>query len=128
MSGATVSAHVNASIPGTRRQRDAALVTLGREHGRVRDRLLALDRQIEQLALEAADPARHQLIQSLPGFGSVTAARLIGYLPEELLQAGSNRTAATRLQAFLGERISRAFRPSSFTTDSIMRLHLTDRA
>jgi len=30
------------------------------------------------------------------------AARLIAHLPEELLQAGSNRTAATRLQAFMG--------------------------
>lgn len=65
-------------------------------------RFLALDRQIEQLALQAADPLRHQLIQTLPGFGPITAAKLIAYLPEELLQAGSNRTAATRLQAFLG--------------------------
>ena len=65
-------------------------------------RLLALDRQIEQLALQAADPIRHQLIQAFPGVGPITAAKLIAYLPEELLQAGSNRTAATRLQAFMG--------------------------
>ncbi len=52
-------------------------------------RLLVLDRQIEQLALQAADPARHQLLQTLPGFGPITAAKLIAYLPEELLQAGS---------------------------------------
>ena len=79
-----------------------ALVALLQSMAELETRLLALDRQIQQLALQAADPARHQLIQTLPGFGPLTAAKLIAYLPEELLQAGSNRTAATRLQAFMG--------------------------
>ena len=79
-----------------------ALVALLQSMADLEGRLLALDRQIEQLALQAADPARHQLIQTLPGFGPISAAKLIAYLPEELLQAGSNRTAATRLQAFMG--------------------------
>lgn len=32
----------------------------------------------------------------------VVAAGVLAYLPEELLQAGNRRTAATRLQAFMG--------------------------
>ena len=79
-----------------------ALVALLQSMAELETRLRALDRQIEQLALQAADPARHQLLQTLPGFGPITAAKLIAYLPEEVLQAGSNRTAATRLQAFMG--------------------------
>jgi len=79
-----------------------ALVALLQSMAELETRLLALDRQIEQLAFQAADPARHQLLQTLPGFGPITAAKLIAYLPEELLHAGSNRTAATRLQAFMG--------------------------
>ncbi len=67
----------------------------------LQQRLAQLDRQIEQLARQA-DPARHALIQTLPGFGPTTAAKVIAYLPEELLQCGSHRTAATRLQAFMG--------------------------
>jgi transposase len=65
-------------------------------------RLAELDRQIEQLALAACDPERKQLIQNIPGFGPTTAARVIAYLPDELLHSGNNRTAATRLQAFMG--------------------------
>ena len=79
-----------------------ALVALLQSMAELEARLRALDRQIEQLALQAADPARLQLLQTLPGFGPISAAKLIAYLPEELLQAGSNRTAATRLQAFMG--------------------------
>ena len=79
-----------------------ALLALLQSMTELETRLRALDRQIEQLALQAADPARHQLIQTVPGFGPIAAAKLIAYLPEEVLQAGSNRTAATRLQAFMG--------------------------
>ncbi len=79
-----------------------ALVALLQSMAELEARLRDLDRQIEQLALQAADPVRQQLLQTLPGFGPITAAKLIAYLPEEVLQAGSNRTAATRLQAFMG--------------------------
>lgn len=78
-----------------------ALVALLQSIADLEARLLALDRQIEQLA-QASAPARHQLIQTLPGFGPIIAAKVIAYLPEELFQAGNNRTAATRLQAFMG--------------------------
>ena len=54
-----------------------ALVALLQSMADLEGRLLALDRQIEQLALQAADPARHQLIQTLPGFGPISAAKLI---------------------------------------------------
>ncbi len=79
-----------------------ALLALLQSMAELEARLRDLDRQIEQLALQAADPVRQQLLQTLPGFGPITAAKLIAYLPEEVLQAGSNRTAATRLQAFMG--------------------------
>ena len=65
------------------------------------ERLAQLDREIEERARQA-DPARHALLQTLPGFGPTLAAKVIAYLPEELLRAGSHRTAATRLQAFMG--------------------------
>ena len=65
-------------------------------------RLAQLDRQIEQLAIAACDPKRKQLIEDIPGFGPATTAKVIAYLPEELLHSGNNRTAATRLQAFMG--------------------------
>ncbi len=65
-------------------------------------RLAALDHQIATRALQLAGPQRHQLIQSVPGFGPTLAAKVIAYLPEPLLQTGSHRTAAIRLQAFMG--------------------------
>ena len=66
------------------------------------NRLAQLDRQIEQLALQAAAPARQRAHPERPRLWPATAAKLVAYLPEELLQSGSNRTAATRLQAFMG--------------------------
>jgi len=50
-------------------------------------------------------PALHQtkaLLQTLPGFGAITVAKVIAHLPEEIIRASSDRTAATRLQAFMG--------------------------
>lgn len=64
-------------------------------------RLARLDQQIQTLARQA-DPTRHTLLQTIPGFGPTTAAKVIAYLPEQLLHSGNHRTAATRLQAFMG--------------------------
>jgi len=64
--------------------------------------LRALDQQIDQLALQSSDPKRQALLQTIPGFGPVVAASVLAHLPEELLHAGNRRTAATRLQAFMG--------------------------
>lgn len=65
-------------------------------------RLRELDRQIEALAQNSVDPEAHELIQTIPGFGPTTAARTLAYLPFEILNSPSNRSAATRLQAFMG--------------------------
>ena len=42
------------------------------------------------------------LVESMPGFGPTTAAKVLAYLPGEILLSGSNRKAAARLQAFMG--------------------------
>jgi transposase len=62
--------------------------------------IAAMEARLAELA--ACNPERKQLIQNIPGFGPATVAKVIAYLPEELLHSGSNRTAATRLQAFMG--------------------------
>ena len=38
----------------------------------------------------------------MPGFGATTAAKVLAYLPGEILRSGSNRKVASRLQAFMG--------------------------
>jgi transposase len=79
-----------------------ALVALLQSMAQLEARLLALDRQIQH-QVELSCPAQTKaLLQTLPGFGPVIAANVIAHLPEEILQSGSNRTAATRLQAFMG--------------------------
>jgi transposase len=79
-----------------------ALVRLLQSMAQLEARLLALDRQIEQLAEQACSPQTKALLQTLPGFGAITAAKVIAHLPEEIIYSGTNRTAATRLQAFMG--------------------------
>lgn len=64
--------------------------------------LRALDQQIDQLALQSSDPKRQALLQTIPGFGPIIAASVSAHLPEEILRQGNRRTAATRLQAFMG--------------------------
>jgi transposase len=39
----------------------------------------------------------------MPGFGPATAAKVLAYLPGEILHSGSNRKVAARLQAFMGK-------------------------
>jgi transposase len=65
-------------------------------------RLRELDRQIEALTSQNVDPQTKALIESIPGFGALNAAKLLAFLPTEILHAGSNRQAAARLQAFMG--------------------------
>jgi transposase len=65
-------------------------------------RLRSLDRQIETLTGQSVDPQTKALVESIPGFGPTTAAKVLAYLPCELLHSGSNRMAAARLQAFMG--------------------------
>jgi transposase len=70
--------------------------------GAMEARLRSLDQQIETLAAQSVDPKTKALVESMPGFGSTTAAKVLAYLPSEILRAGNNRQAAARLQAFMG--------------------------
>jgi transposase len=65
-------------------------------------RLREVDRQIDQLLCQSVEPHTKALVESMPGFGPTTAAKVLAYLPTEILQSGSNRKVAARLQAFMG--------------------------
>jgi transposase len=65
-------------------------------------RLAQLDQQIAQLTRTTLDPKSLDLLQSVPGFGPLTSAQVLAFLPTEVLRTGNNRTAALRLQAFMG--------------------------
>jgi transposase len=65
-------------------------------------RLRHLDQQIERLAGQTIDPHTKSLVESIPGFGPTTVAKVLAYLPVEILDCGSNRKVAARLQAFMG--------------------------
>ncbi len=65
-------------------------------------RLHRLDQQIEALARQSIDPQTKALVESIPGFGPTTVAKVLAYLPDEILHSGNNRKAAARLQAFMG--------------------------
>jgi transposase len=76
----------------------AILETLGAMEARLRD----LDQQIETLAGQSIDPETKALAESIPGFGPTVTAKVLAYLPVEILHCGSNRKVAARLQAFMG--------------------------
>ena len=65
-------------------------------------RLRALDQQIERLTRQTIDPRTKALLESIPGFGPTVTAKVLAYLPGEILRSGNNRKAAARLQAFMG--------------------------
>jgi transposase len=76
----------------------AILAALSAMEARLRD----LDQQIETLARQSVNPQTKALVESMPGFGPTTAAKVLAYLPSEILHSGSNRKVAARLQAFMG--------------------------
>jgi len=76
----------------------AILKALGAMEARLRD----LDQQIETLVTQSVDPKTKALVETMPGFGPTTAAKVLAYLPSAILRAGNNRRAASRLQAFMG--------------------------
>jgi len=76
----------------------AILEAVGAMEARLRD----LDQQIETLASQSIDPKTKSLVESMPGLGPTTAAKVLAYLPSEILSSGSNRKVAARLQAFMG--------------------------
>ena len=65
-------------------------------------RLRHLDQKIETLSAQNVDPQTRALAETIPGFGPTIAAKVLAYLPHQILHAGSRRQAAARLQAFMG--------------------------
>jgi transposase len=65
-------------------------------------RLRALDQQIETLSSQSVDPQIKALLETIPGFAALNVAKVLAYLPTEILRSGNNRKAAARLQAFMG--------------------------
>ncbi len=76
----------------------AILEALGAMEARLRD----LDQQIETLLGQTIDPKTKALVESIPGFGPTVTAKVLAYLPGEILRSGNNRKASARLQAFMG--------------------------
>jgi transposase len=79
-----------------------ALLAMLKALDTVEARLSELDRQIATLTAQSVDPQTKALVESIPGFGALNAARVLAFLPDEILHSGSNRQAAARLQAFMG--------------------------
>src|SRR5438477_12635142 len=79
-----------------------ALVALLQSVAAMEGRLHALDQQIAELARTSVDPQTKALIETIPGFGPVNAAKTLAWLPTEILHSGSNRKVAARLEAFMG--------------------------
>lgn len=79
-----------------------ALIAMLESVAALEERLRKLDRQIETLTSQSVDPQSMALLQTIPGFGPINAQKILAFLPSEILHAGSNRKAAARLQAFMG--------------------------
>jgi transposase len=79
-----------------------ALVAMLETVAAIEARLGEVDQQIQQLTSTTMDPQMQALLQTMPGFGSVNVAKTMAFLPREILFCGNNRTAAARLQAFMG--------------------------
>jgi transposase len=65
-------------------------------------RLRLLDQQIQKITSQSVEPRIKALIETIPGFGPLNAAKVLAWLPTEILHSGSNRKVAARLQAFMG--------------------------
>jgi transposase len=65
-------------------------------------RLHEVDKQIEQLASTTMEPQMKALLETMPGFGPINVAKILAWLPREILHSGNNRQVAARLQAFMG--------------------------
>ena len=97
----TLAAHSMAD-PDLAQASAPALQALLQSIAAMEERLRELDRQIEAQAAQSVDQKSKALLETIPGFGALNAAKLLAFLPAEILHAGSNRQAAARLQAFMG--------------------------
>lgn len=79
-----------------------ALQAILQSLSQMENRLREVDRQIDQLLRQSIDPQTKALVESMPGFGPTTVAKVLAYLPSAVLHWGSNRKVAARLQAFMG--------------------------
>ena len=79
-----------------------ALKTLLQTLSAMEERLRILDQQIAQLASSSVDQKTRALVETLPGFGPINVAKILAWLPNEILHSGSNRKVSARLQAFMG--------------------------
>jgi transposase len=59
--------------------------------------LASLEAQLHKL-----DQKSKALMESLPGVGAINSAKLLAWLPNQILHSGNNRKVAARLQAFMG--------------------------
>src|ERR1035437_9997510 len=64
--------------------------------------LRRVDQQIEQITRASVDPKTKALLETIPGLGPINAAKILAWLPTQILHTGSNRKVAARLQAFMG--------------------------
>jgi transposase len=79
-----------------------ALVALLQTIATLEARLRSLDQQIQKVTSQSVEPQIKALIETIPGFGPLNAAKTLAWLPDEILRSGSNRKVAARLQAFMG--------------------------
>jgi transposase len=79
-----------------------ALRAILRSLAALEEQLKAIEREIQQALHQAIAPETIALVESIPGFASLSAGKVLSCLPGDLLEDGSNRAAATRLQALMG--------------------------
>jgi transposase len=79
-----------------------ALVAILQAIATLEARLRLLDQQIQKITSQSVEPRIKALIETIPGFGPLNAAKVLAWLPTEILHSGSNRKVAARLQAFMG--------------------------
>jgi transposase len=79
-----------------------ALVAILQAIATLEARLRLLDQQIQKVTSQSVDPQIKALLETIPGFGLLNAAKVLAWLPTEILHSGSNRKVAARLQAFMG--------------------------
>lgn len=79
-----------------------ALQAILRSLRALEEQLKAIEEQIQQILRQTIAPQTIALVESMPGFASLSAGKVLSCLPANLLESGSNRAAATRLQALMG--------------------------